>query len=421
MDPITSELISFHSGFAAPYVHYSIVPANQDRFGKNSLLEPTRLLTAPVAGVSSAKMMHDFGVSRLHSVIMDLPLSLDPLNLMKNKPVVSYDPTSRSRYGVFPRYQPDNVRWFETNPCCIFHTANTWDSVEFNKFTGKEEETVHMLACRLTSASLVFSAGDLTAPVPSAEIPIENQEEEQCRLYYYQFPLTKGNNTIRHQWALSNVSFEFPSMRESKSMSAAKYIYGCSSDTSFGAALGKAAKIDALVKMDVETLINRGIRNPPIQIKGCLDMRTVEEVIASKDPNDPIKIFKLPQGWFAQETRFIPRENGATEDDGWLVSYVFDESQLEINGTCRPNAKSELWIIDAKNMTDVVAKVLLPQRVPYGLHGTWFSEEEIEGQRPIESIRQLPSSTAGSGEDDPGSLAGRIWMSMRRGLEQALA
>lgn len=204
-------------------------------------------------------------------------------------------------------------------------------------------------------------------------------------------------------------------------MSAAKYIYGCSSDTSFGAALGKAAKIDALVKMDVETLINRGIRNPPTQIKGCLDMRTVEEVLASKDPNDPIKIFKLPQGWFAQETRFVPRENGATEDDGWLVSYVFDESQLEINGTCRPNAKSELWIIDAKNMTDVVAKVLLPQRVPYGLHGTWFSEQEIEGQRPIESIRQLPSSTAGGGEDNPGCLAGRIWMSMRRGLEQALA
>ena len=365
--------------------------------------------------------MHDFGVSRLHSVIMDLPLSLDPLNLMKNRPVVSYDPTSRSRYGVFPRYQPNNVRWFETNPCCIFHTANTWDSVEVNMKNGKEEETVHMLACRLTSASLVFSAGDLTAPVPSAEVPIENQEEEQCRLYYYQFPLANGNNIIRHQWALSNVSFEFPSLRESKSMAAAKYIYGCSSNTSFGAALGKAAKIDALVKMDVETLISQGIRNPPTQIKGCLDMRTVEEVLASKDPNDPIKIFKLPPGWFAQEPRFVPRENGAGEDDGWLVSYMFDERQLDATGTCRPNAKSELWIIDAKNMTDVVAKVLLPQRVPYGLHGTWFSEEEIKSQRPIESIRQLSSFTASSGNTQPNSFVWRGWMNVRRGLEQALA
>jgi carotenoid cleavage dioxygenase-like enzyme len=352
---------------------------------------------------------------------MDLPLSLDPLNLMKNKPVVSYDPTSRSRFGVFPRYQPHSVYWFETNPCCIFHTANTWDSVKDNKQTGKEEQTVHMLACRLTSASLVFSAGDLTAPVPSTEIPIENQEEEQCRLYYYQFPLTDGQNAIRHQWALSAVDFEFPSMRDSMSMTAAKYIYGCSADTAFGAALGKAAKIDSLVKMDVETLINRGIRNPPTQIKGCVDLRTVEEVRGSKDPNDPIKIFKLPPGWFAQETRFIPRDDGASEDDGWLVSYVFDESQLDANGTCQANTTSELWIIDAKNMTDVVAKVLLPQRVPYGLHGTWFSEEEVASQRPIESIRQLPSSTACSGPDNPRSFAGQGWMKMRRLLEQALA
>lgn len=366
-------------------------------------------------------MMHDFGVSRLHTVIMDLPLSLDPLNLMKNKPVVSYDPTSRSRFGVFPRYQPHSVHWFETNPCCIFHTANTWDSVEDNKQAGKEEQTVHMLACRLTSATLVFSAGDLTAPVPSAEIPIENQEEEQCRLYYYQFPLSDGQNAIRHQWALSAVDFEFPSMRDSISMTAAKYIYGCSADTAFGAALGKAAKIDSLVKMDVETLINRGNRNPPTQIKGCVDLRTVEEVRGSKDPNDPIKIFKLPPGWFAQETRFIPRDDGASEDDGWLVSYVFDESQLDANGTCQANTTSELWIIDAKNMTDVVAKVLLPQRVPYGLHGTWFSEEEVASQRPIESVRQLPSSTACSGQDNPRSFAGQGWMKMRRLLEQALA
>lgn len=278
-----------------------------------------------------------------------------------------------------------------------------------------------MLACRLTSATLVFSAGDLTAPVPSAEIPIENQEEEQCRLYYYEFPLTDGDNTIRHQWALSNVSFEFPSLRESKSMSAAKYIYGCSSDDSFGAALGKAAKIDSLVKMDVETLINRGIRNPPTPIKGCLDMRTVKEVLASEDPNDPIKVFMLPPGWYAQEPRFVPRDNGVSEDDGWLVSYVFDESQLDATGSCKPNAKSELWIIDALNMKDVVAKVLLPQRVPYGLHGAWFSEEDIAGQRPIESIRQLPSPKAYPGPDDPVSFAGKSWMNVRGRLEQILA
>ena len=365
--------------------------------------------------------MHDFGVSQLHTIIMDLPLSLDPLNLAKNKPVVSYDPTARSRFGIFPRYQPSNVRWFETNPCCIFHTANSWDSWEVGK-NGSEVDVVNMLACRLTSASLVFSAGDVAAPTPSANIPIDIQETEQCRLYYYQFSLDNEQNTIRQQWALSAIPFEFPSLSESKSMSEAKYIYGCSvSDSTFGAALGRAVKIDSLVKIDVLDLISRGIQNPPIQIKGCVDNRSVSEVLGSQDPRDPIKVFKMPSGWYAQESRFIPREQGVSEDDGWLLSYVFDESQLGPDGECKSNAKSELWIIDARNMTDVVAKVKLPQRVPYGLHGSWFSETDIAGQRPFETIRSLPSSKADTIRPINQSLGWQLWMRWRSNIEQFLA
>ncbi|MCJ1392915.1 hypothetical protein MMC18_005787 [Xylographa bjoerkii] len=421
VDPITSELISFHSTFAPPYIHYSIIPATQNRIAKTPLLEPVRLLTAPVAGISSAKMMHDFGVSRHHTVIMDLPLSLDPLNLAKNRPAVSYDPTARSRFGVFPRYQPNNVRWFETNPCCIFHTANTWESMDLSSKGRNQATAVNMLACRLTSASLVFSAGDIAAPIPSAEIPIENQETDQCRLYYYQFPLDADTNLIRHQWALSAVPFEFPSLCESKSMTAAKFIYGCSvSDSSFGAALGRAVKIDSLVKMNVEELISRGLRNPPTQIKGCVDMRTVGEILASKEQDNPIKIFKMPPGWYAQESRFVPREAGTSEDDGWLVSYVFDESQLGSDGECRPDAKSELWIIDAKNMTDIVAKVQLPQRVPYGLHGSWFSEDDIRNQRPVNSFRSLPSAKTVAIQSSKDSYGWKLWMGLRKSIEQFL-
>ena len=365
--------------------------------------------------------MHDFGVSRLHTVIMDLPLSLDPLNLLKGRPVVSYDPTARSRYGIFPRYQPEKIRWFETNPCCIFHNANTWDSVEVSNYTGERAEVVNMLVCRLTSASLVFHAGDITSPVPSKDIPMENKEEEQCRLYYYQFVLTGTDNVIRHQWAVSAVDFEFPMMRQSQTMSAAKFIYGCSSDSTFGAALGKAAKINALTKIDVETLIRRGIQNPPQQIKGCLDTRSSEEVLASEDPHDPIKIFKMPPGWYAQESRFVPRENGLSEDDGWIVCYVFDESQLDSRGECMPDATSELWIIDARTMKDIVAKVQLPQRVPYGLHGAWFSEEEIDGQRPLEGFRSLPMEKLEAVHNATGSAAWQLWMGLRKQFELFLA
>ena len=427
---MTSEFISFHSTFAPPYVHYSIIPSTKNRGADAPLLDHVRLLTAPVSGISSAKMMHDFGVSRLHTVIVDLPLSLDPLNLAKNKPVISYDPTSRSRFGIFPRYQPDCVRWFETNACCIFHTANTWDSMDNDFETGAEFiSSVNMLVCRLTSASLVFSAGDLAAPVPSNPIPLADHEDEQCRLYYYQFTMNRKlsgqrvypshENKISHQWALSAIPFEFPTIRDSVAMSAAKYVYGCSvSDSSFGAALGRAVKIDSLVKMDVEELVQRGIRDPPENIKGCVDSRTVAEVLAGHDPKDPIQVFQMPPGWYAQEPRFVPREDGTSEDDGWLLSYVFDERQLDVNGECQLGAYSELWIIDARNMRDVVAKIHLSQRVPYGLHGNWFSEDEIHGQRPIENVRSLPSL---NGEQLCGSPSWRLWMNTRQMIEGYLA
>lgn len=366
----------------------------------------------------------------MHTIIMDLPLSLDPLNLVKNLPVVSYDPRGRSRFGIFPRYEPDTILWFETNACCIFHTANSWDSsVADVPPKEKNVPVINMLACRLTSAALVYSAGDLAAPIPLGEVPFHQKEEEQCRLYYYQFCLanavpsytTKDNihsNKILHQWALSAIPFEFPSLRDSVCMSPAKYIYGCSvAGATFGAALARAVKINSLVKIDAETLIAKGMKDPPIQIIGCVDERNVAEVLQSNDPKDPIKVFKMPEGWYAQESRFVPRENGVSEDDGWLLTYVFDESQLDSTGECHAFARSELWIIDANNMEDVVARVYLPQRVPYGLHGNWFTEAQVQNQRPVERLRSLPQI---QGTKQATLMGWRCWMGLRRRLEDYL-
>ena len=395
VDPKTGELVLFHSTFIRPYVHYSSIPASYPpAIPSTPLGVPIRLLNVPVPGIASAKMMHDFGVSFDHTVILDLPLSLDPHNLVKNQPVVAYDPSGQSRFGVFPRHSPEQIRWFETNACCIFHTANTWDDKVLDERTGGTKTiAVNMLACRLTSASLVFSAGAVAAPQTIRTTV--SQEEEQCRLYYYQFDMNENqpHNKITYQFALSAISFEFPSLRDDMSMSAAKYIYGCSvSYGSFVAALGRAIKIDCLVKINAEALIAEGKANPNMEpVTGCVDTRLVEDVVDSTILDDPIQIFKLPEGYYCQESRFVPRAHSQGEDDGYLLTYVFNESQLDDCGDCMPDAKSELWIVDAKDMKTVVGKVMLPQRVPYGLHGNWFSEEQVLGQRPIDTIRRLPS------------------------------
>ncbi|KAJ2984946.1 hypothetical protein NUW58_g5798 [Xylaria curta] len=415
VDPVTKELISIHVVFVKPYVFYSIVPPRRKEVTSESggLLTPP-MFDVPISGVLSPKMMHDFGVAARHTVILDLPLSLNPINCVMGKPVISFDAAKRSRFGVFPRYEPHKIQWFETSGCVIFHTANCWESIS----TGPIAETcVHLVACRLISASLLYSAGALAPPTPKA-VPPEYAEEEQCRLYYYSFPLvasgSDGQPMIRNQWALSAIPFEFPTVSPHHAMAAARFVYGCSMSSSsyYSGALGKAAKIDYIAKIDIGTLIARGIAHPPQQIKGCVDKRTINEVMQSTDADDPIKLFQMPTGWYAQEPRFVARSGPSSEDDGWLLTYVFDESQLDEKGECGLEAVSELWVIDAKNMRDVVARIHLPQRVPYGLHGAWFSEEDIGSQRRFEAARRETTAE----ELDLSSRLSRI----RDAIEQVL-
>lgn len=488
VDPVTNEMILYHCTFAPPYIHYSVLPATKDTSSDRSL---PRLVNLPVSGVSGGKMMHDFGVSRNHTIIMDLPLTLDPLNLVKNKPIVSYDPYAPSRFGVFPRRHPSSVQWFETSACCIFHTANAWDTEDKSGIVT----SVNLLACRLTSATMVYSAGNVPIPppkkpaerrrrpisffdkydfddtdtaageatfpesggfdaAPDLESPrhelqplvvplkqidprpdtesvveehIENplDEDEQCRLYYYRFDLPSPTSgpQISTQHALAAIPFEFPTVNPAYSMGFARYVYGCStSSSSFGAALGKAAKIDVLGKVDVQTLIARGRQYPPQSITGCVDRRSVPEILAqqakSDDQSDPVRCFKMPDGWYAQEARFVARRNAKSEDDGFLLFYAFDENQLDENGEAGPDATSELWILDARTMRDVVARIQLPQRVPYGLHGDWFDENKIKEQRAFEQTRSLEDVMKSVGEEKG---LWRMWMGTRRGLERCLA
>lgn len=408
IDPQSQELLLYHMCFESPYLRVSVIPPARSQ---RALLPPhaKTLKGKAVRGLKQPKMMHDFGATSTHTIIIDVPLSLDMLNLVRGKPILHYDPTQKSRFGVMPRYEPERVRWFESfEACCVYHTANSWD--DDGKFASSEnlrEATrgVNMLGCRLNSATLVYSAGNLLPP--SHVLPPPNCPEK-CQLYYWRFDLEEAKtNTISHEFALSDVPFEFPTINEEYSMQQARYIYGTSMrDGTFDAGLGKAAKIDALVKVDAETLIRKGKAmwgQGRLKASGSVDTRTVEEILTAQRegmaaPDDPIKIFEMPRGWYAQETTFVPRRGGATqnEDDGWLVCYVFDEATglHPSTGEVLPGASSELWIIDAKHMKDVVCRVKLPQRVPYGLHGTLFREDQIASQKPIDpsQVRSWASS-----------------------------
>jgi len=212
-------------------------------------------------------------------------------------------------------------------------------------------------------------------------------------------------------------------------MSSARYIYGCTTTCgSFNTALGKAAKIDALAKFDVKSLISRGKSNPPPTITGCVDERSVGEILASQNiegdhvKDTTIQIFRLLPNHYAQEPRFVPSSTYSNVDDndedaGYLLTYVFDESQLLPNGDPPATASSELWIIDAKGMKDVLAKIKLPQRVPYGLHGSWFPEKAILEQREVVSVRRQKGREE---QEESLSWMGRMGKGLTNGIMKTI-
>ena len=62
----------------------------------------------------------------------------------------------------------------------------------------------------------------------------------------------------------------------------------------------------------------------------------------------------------------MPRSDDATEDDGWVMSLVYD----------RATDRSDLVILDAQDFSgEPVVRVHLPQRVPVGFHGNWVPDE----------------------------------------------
>lgn len=76
------------------------------------------------------------------------------------------------------------------------------------------------------------------------------------------------------------------------------------------------------------------------------------------------------EGCFGGEPFFVARKTdaGSEEDDGYLVTYVHNENTGE----------SKFLVMDAKSPNlDIVAAVKLPQRVPYGFHGLFVRERDL--------------------------------------------
>lgn len=120
--PTTGELHFFGYGnLFQPHVTYHQADADGNL-----------IVNRPVE-VPGLTMMHDFAMSAGHVVFMDLPIvfNLDIAINGKGDMPYRWDDTYGARLGVLRRDDPfGDVRWFEIEPCYVFHVANAYDSAD---------------------------------------------------------------------------------------------------------------------------------------------------------------------------------------------------------------------------------------------------------------------------------------------------
>jgi carotenoid cleavage dioxygenase-like enzyme len=76
------------------------------------------------------------------------------------------------------------------------------------------------------------------------------------------------------------------------------------------------------------------------------------------------------EGRWGSEAPFAPRPDASAEDDGYVVSYVYDERE----------GRSEVEVLDASDVAaGPLCRVRLPVRVPIGFHAAWVQGERLPG------------------------------------------
>jgi carotenoid cleavage dioxygenase-like enzyme len=262
----TGEMLGFGYAQFEPYLTYYRV----DPSGK--------LAQATEITVNGPSMMHDFAASRNHAIFMDLPLVFDLELAMAGGMPFRWDDDYAARMGVMPRNGTDDqVKWFDIDPCFVFHTLNAHD----------EGDEVVMYGCRTDEVwrdADSMSLGD--DPIPGAG---------PC-LTEWRFNMATGKATERR---LDEDGAEFPRIPADQQGFKSQYGYTIGLGGNSEGADGMGAQL----------------------FKYNLSDGTKE-------------VHTFPAGHEPGEAVFVAAEGGTNEDDGYMMTYVYqaqtDTSYLAI-------------------------------------------------------------------------------------------
>jgi len=258
--------------------------------------------------VPGPRLPHDMAITKNWSILNDLPLFWDKELLKQDIHAARLHEGLPSRFALIPRRgQPQDIRWFEADPTYVLHWTNAFEEGDEIVLEGYYQED----------------------PMPE---PLENagahgrmmayvdEHSFKSRLHRWRFNLQTGET---REESLSDRITEFGTINPQYAMKKSRYVWSTTTRPGW-------------------FLFNGYVRQ---------DTQSGEE-----------QIFELPAGVYASESPMVPRKDAASEDDGYLVTFLIDENR----GT------SECAILDASDVTKgPICRLALPHKISSGVHSTW--------------------------------------------------
>ena len=247
----------------------------------------------------SRSMLHECAITKNYMLVFDLSVSFDLYKVGRGYFPFSWDDNHNARIGLLDRNGDSNeVRWFEIDSTYFFHTFNAHEDSSGNV---------------IVTAAAYDRLFDADWNGPFTESPPQLTRWE----------LNVNSGSVKST-KMDDGSVEFPRINPDFLGKSNQYAYALASSNA----------------------------NRP----------DFKEIVKYDFKNDTSEVYEYGSGKFGAEPVFVAAEGAQSEDEGYLLSLVYNEV----------SDKSDLIILNAKEpKSGPLATVHLPQRIPYGFHGEW--------------------------------------------------